>query len=207
MSFGGETLGIIGRNGCGKSTLLKLIAGILKPDSGSVNHYVEHVSLQTLSAGFDKELSGRDNAILSAMLLGNSHKMAVESLAEIVEFSELGSAFDDPVKTYSSGMRSRLGFSVAMLMHADVLLVDEVLGVGDKGFRRTAEKAILDKINSRQTVVFVSHSSAQIKRLCQKVIWLDKGRVITQGLPDEVLDEYEFFTLNSNVPEKNTVKN
>lgn len=189
----GETLGIIGRNGCGKSTLLKVLANIFQPDRGEVKCFVNNVSLQTLSAGFDKELSGRDNAILAAMLLGHNKIEAKAGLDDIQQFSELGAAFNEPVKTYSSGMKARLGFSVAIRMHADVLLVDEVLGVGDSRFKRKAEAAILDKMNSDQTVVFVSHSSAQVKRLCDRVVWLEQGKVVKVGASSDIVDEYEVF--------------
>lgn len=191
--FKGETLGIIGRNGCGKSTLLKVLAGILKADSGELVSHVNYISLQSLATGFDKQLTGRDNAILSAMLLGHSKEKAIHALPSILEFSELGEAFDQPVKSYSSGMRSRLGFSVAMLMQADVLLVDETLGVGDTRFKKKAEAAILNKINSDQTVVFVSHSAGQVKRLCNRVIWLEEGEVKKVGPADSLVDEYEDY--------------
>lgn len=195
--FRGETLGIIGRNGCGKSTLLKVLAGILNPDDGELVSSVDYISLQSLATGFDRQLTGRDNAILSAMLLGHSLQDAYDALPNIIEFSELGSAFDAPVKTYSSGMRSRLGFSVAMLMEADVLLVDETLGVGDTRFKKKAEAAILNKITSDQTVVFVSHSAGQVKRLCQRVVWLEQGELKKTGPADAVVDEYEDFIQNS----------
>ncbi|MBJ2128707.1 ABC transporter ATP-binding protein [Alteromonas sp. IB21] len=191
--FKGETLGVIGRNGCGKSTLLKVLAGILKADSGELVSNVNYISLQSLATGFDRQLSGRDNAILSAMLLGHSKEAALNALPSILEFSELGDAFEQPVKSYSSGMRSRLGFSVAMLMEADVLLVDETLGVGDTRFKRKAEKAILSRINSDQTVVFVSHSAGQVKRLCSRVVWLEHGEVKKVGPADILVDEYEEF--------------
>lgn len=189
----GETLGIIGRNGCGKSTLLKVLAGIMTPDSGTVDTRNNKVSLQTLAAGFDQELSGTDNAIISSMLLGHSHKEARANLDRINEFAELGDNFYEPVKTYSSGMRARLGFAVAITMHADVLMVDEVLGVGDANFRKKAEDAILDKINSEQTVVFVSHSAGQIQRLCDRVVWLERGKIKLIGETRPVLKEYQSF--------------
>lgn len=189
----GETLGVIGRNGCGKSTLLKVLAGILKADNGEVVSNVNYISLQSLATGFDRQLTGRDNAILSAMLLGHSKAKALEAIPNIIEFSELGDTFDQPVKSYSSGMRSRLGFSVAMLMEADVLLVDETLGVGDTRFKRKAEKAIMNKINSDQTVVFVSHSAGQVKRLCSRVVWLERGEVKKIGPAETLVDEYEDF--------------
>lgn len=191
--YRGETLGVIGRNGCGKSTLLKVLAGILEPDSGNVELNDHKVSLQTLAAGFDQELSGEDNALISSMLLGHSRREANSNLENINNFAELGDYFYDPVKTYSSGMRARLGFAVAITMHADVLLVDEVLGVGDANFRRKAEEAILEKINSDQTVVFVSHSENQIARLCDRVVWLEGGRIKRQGDVKAIVEEYQKF--------------
>jgi len=170
--YKGETLGIIGRNGAGKSTLLKIIAGILKPDSGLVLNKGVSVSLLALQAGFDIELSGRDNAILGGMFLGYSRIQAEARLDEIVEFSELGDFIDQPIKTYSAGMRSRLGFSLAMHLSPDVLLLDEVLSVGDKGFREKAEKEMMKKIHSEQTVVLVSHSESQVNRLCERCVTL-----------------------------------
>ena len=195
--YRGETLGVIGRNGCGKSTLLKLLSGILKTDEGSIKSYVKHVSLQSLQTGFDSQLSGRNNAILMAMLLGHSKDAAYKALPQILNFSELGNSFEEPVKTYSSGMRARLGFSVSMLMRADVLLVDETLGVGDKSFRIKAEAVISERISSEQTVVFVSHSGEQVKRVCQRAVWLDQGEVIKVGMAEDLVDEYEQYSLGA----------
>jgi lipopolysaccharide transport system ATP-binding protein len=188
----GQTLGILGRNGSGKSTLLKLLAGIFKPDSGQIESFGNTVSLQTLTAGFDVELSGKDNAIIGAMFLGKSKKEAIQSLDKIKEMSELSEeAFSQPVKSYSSGMRARLGFSVAITMETDVLLIDEVLGVGDAGFRKKAEAIIKDKIKTDLTVVLVSHASHQIKRLCNHVVWLESGEIVMSGSPDEIVSKYE----------------
>jgi lipopolysaccharide transport system ATP-binding protein len=170
--YRGETLGILGRNGAGKSTLLKVIAGIIKPDRGEVINHGASVSLLALQAGFDPELSGYDNAILGGMILGYTRKQVVSKLDEIKKFSELGKFMHQPIKTYSSGMRSRLGFSLAMYLSPDVLLLDEVLSVGDKQFRKKAETEMLKKIHSNQTVILVSHSEQQIERLCDRVIKL-----------------------------------
>ncbi|WP_297818256.1 hypothetical protein [uncultured Paraglaciecola sp.] len=158
-----------------------------------------------MAAGFDEELTGRDNAIISSMLLGHSKKVAIDNMDEINEFSELGLSFLEPVKTYSSGMKARLGFSTAITMHADVLLVDEVLGVGDANFRVKAEKAILDKINSDQTVVFVSHSANQIKRLCNRAVWLENGEIIRVGYAQEVVDEYKEYSQKIKIKSRITV--
>lgn len=167
--YRGETLGVVGRNGAGKSTLLRVIAGILQPDEGWIENSGVTTSLLALEAGFDSELSGRDNALIGGMLLGYTRKQALEKMSKITEFSELGEFMDEPVKTYSSGMRARLGFSVAMFLTPDVLLLDEVLSVGDEAFRNKAEKEMQKKIHSEQSVVFVSHSREEINRNCDRV--------------------------------------
>ncbi|WP_136246802.1 ABC transporter ATP-binding protein [Halomonas borealis] len=168
----GETLGILGRNGAGKSTLLRVVAGIIQPDSGGVINHGVTVSLLALQAGFDAELPGTDNAILSGMLMGYTRKQVEARLDDIAEFSELGDFMYEPVKTYSSGMKARLGFSVAMYMTPDVLLLDEVLSVGDKEFKKKAETEMMKKLHSDQTVLLVSHSEQQIKRVCERSVFL-----------------------------------
>jgi len=188
--FKGETLGVIGRNGAGKSTLLRLLAGIIKADSGEVVHHTRSVSLMALAAGFDPNLSGRQNAVISGMLVGHSKKEVNTWLDDIKSFSELNDFFEKPVKSYSSGMRARLGFSIAMYTSPDVLLIDEVLGVGDASFKQKAEAAITDKINSDITVILVSHSEPQMKRLCERIIWIDQGVVKKSGLPESLFREY-----------------
>lgn len=189
----GETLGIVGPNGCGKSTLLRVLADIYGVDAGEIDWHCQQVSLLSLSLGFDVELSGRDNAIISGMLLGSRKRDVLARLDEIIEFAELQKFIDKPIKTYSSGMRARLGFSVAVKMHSELLLIDEVLGVGDGKFKRKATRAMENKINSDQTVVLVSHSVAQVRQLCNRVLWLDQGRVHMIGSTDEVLDQYQAF--------------
>lgn len=190
--YKGETLGIIGRNGAGKSTLLRLLAGIIKPDQGEVLHHCKSVSLMALAAGFDPNLSGRQNAVISGMLIGHSKKEMLLKLNEIKEFSELGSFFDKPVKNYSSGMKARLGFATAMNTHPDVLLIDEVLAVGDANFKQKAEKAITEKIASDITVILVSHSEQQMKRLCDRVVWIEQGYVECEsGNINEVFSLYK----------------
>lgn len=170
--YRGETLGIVGRNGAGKSTLLRVIAGIIQPDSGAITNQGATVALLALQAGFDPELPGVDNAIISGMLLGYSRKQVEARLEEIATFSELGEFIDEPVKSYSSGMRARLGFSVAVYLTPDILLLDEVLAVGDKAFRQKAEFEMMKRITSNQTVLLVSHSEGLINRLCDRKILL-----------------------------------
>lgn len=189
--YEGETLGIIGRNGVGKTTMLRLMAGILAPTRGSVRlHPGKSASLLTLGLGFKPELSGRDNALLAAMLQGSTRKQAESFLDAIAEFSELGDSYYEPVKNYSAGMRSRLAFTTALMTHVDVLLIDEILSVGDAHFRGKAQAAMTSRITGQQTVVFVSHMAEQVKDMCDRVIWLDKGRIAAQGNSIEVVDAY-----------------
>ncbi|GJL83571.1 MAG: hypothetical protein DHS20C01_32050 [marine bacterium B5-7] len=196
----GETLGLIGRNGCGKSTLLRLIAGVFTPDSGSIERHGARVSILSLAVGFDPELSGRDNILLSATLLGLSKEDITRNYESIVDFSELGEFIQQPVRIYSSGMRMRLGFAIAITMKPDVLLIDEALGVGDAAFRIKAENALSEKIRSNQTVVLVSHTSTQIARLCDRVLWLENGAICMQGEAQQVLDSYEQHLTISSKP-------
>ncbi len=187
-----ETLGIIGRNGVGKTTMLRIMAGILAPTSGQVIRKPDALaSLLTIGLGHQGDLSGRDNALLSAMLQGATKKEALGFLEDIKEFSELGDSYEEPVKTYSTGMRSRLGFTTALLTHVDILLVDEVLSVGDAEFRKKAQEAMKQRISGEQTVVFVSHAANQVKDLCDRVLWLDKGKICAQGDPETVIAEYQ----------------
>jgi lipopolysaccharide transport system ATP-binding protein len=189
--YKGETLGIIGRNGVGKTTLLQLMAGILAPTLGEVRiHPGTSASLLTLGLGFKAELSGRDNALLAAMLQGSTRKRAESFLGDIAEFSELGDSFYEPVKNYSSGMRARLAFTTALMTHVDVLLIDEILSVGDAQFRGKAQAAMLSRVTGEQTVVFVSHMADQVKQMCNRVIWLEKGKIAAQGDAAEVVDAY-----------------
>jgi len=189
--YPGETLGILGRNGSGKSTLLRIISGIIRPNHGKVINRGASVSLLALQAGFDPNLSGSDNAVLSGMLQGSSRREVPSKLDEIQEYSELGDFFFEPVRTYSTGMRARLGFSVTTIICPDVLLVDEVLSVGDLHFRKKAERTMVEKIQSQQTVVLVSHSHQQIARLCDRAILIDEGISFASGEPQEVLAVYE----------------
>ncbi len=186
-----ETLGIIGRNGVGKTTMLRIMAGILAPTSGAVRMRAGKTSsLLSIGLGFKVDLSGRDNVILAAMLQGSSKKQAYSYLDEVKEFSGLGDSFEEPVKTYSSGMRSRLGFTTALMTHVDVLLIDEVLSVGDAQFKQKAARAMKERIGGEQTVVFVSHSDSQIEELCDRALWIDRGKVAGEGETEQVLQEY-----------------
>lgn len=188
--YHGETLGIIGRNGAGKSTLLRLLAGIIAPDRGEVRTNGCRVSLLSLQVGFIPHLTGRQNAILSGMLLG-LHRAEVEArMDDIVAFSELEEFIDEPVRAYSMGMRARLGFSVAFQADPDVLLVDEVLGVGDMAFRKKSSQAMRARIRSNKTVVLVSHNLQTVRELCDRTIWIDGGRDHLEGAPQRVLDQY-----------------
>jgi lipopolysaccharide transport system ATP-binding protein len=188
--FHGETLGIIGRNGSGKSTLMKLMAGIINPDEGIKSAAVSSVQLLSLQVGFLGHLSGRENAILSGMLLGMRKKDVTSCMDQIIEFSELGEQIDDPVRTYSTGMRARLGFAVANQTNPDILLVDEALGVGDAKFREKSKAVMSARIDSDKTVVMVSHNEETIKQFCDRVIWLESGEIKKIGDAESVVNAY-----------------
>lgn len=173
--YHGETLGIVGKNGAGKSTLLRVLAGIIAPDRGELVNYGCRVSLQSLRVGFIEHLTGRENAILSGMLLGLRRDYVEGAMDKIIEFSGLGEFIDQPVKMYSTGMKARLGFSVSIQMDPDVLLIDEVLGVGDAEFRKKSSEAMKEKIHSNKTVVIVSHNDKMIGELCDRVVLIDRG--------------------------------
>jgi len=190
----GETFGVIGGNGSGKSTLLKVLAGIYKADSGDLRNFCDTRMLLSLALGFLPELTGRENALLSGVLLGGQRKFVERMMPRIIEFSELEGSIDDPLKTYSSGMRSRLGFAVALMMESELLLIDEVMSVGDAAFRKKAEHAMKKRIQSEQTVIIVSHSPGQIARLCQRAVWLHAGKARMVGRVDEVAGAYEKFS-------------
>lgn len=193
----GETYGILGRNGSGKSSLLLLLADLINPTAGEIvcENNIKR-SLLSLGLGFRPDLSGRDNALLSAMIQGATKKQALNYLDEIKEFSNLGDFFYQPVRTYSTGMRSRLAFSTAIKTDVDFLLIDEVLSVGDALFRKKAENALLEKIRSDQTVAFVSHSVDQIEKICDRALWLENGLIKTNGEIGFVLNQYkEFFNI------------
>jgi lipopolysaccharide transport system ATP-binding protein len=190
----GETLGIIGRNGVGKSTLLRLLAGIIVPDSGEIELFdCNEASLLSLQVGFIGHLNGRENAILSDMLLGMSRQYIEEHLVEITEYSELGDFFEQPVNTYSAGMKARLGFSISFLANPDILLLDEVLGVGDESFREKSTHAMKERMKSNKTIVLVSHNANMIRDLCDRVVWIEEGMTKKEGNAVDVIDEYSDF--------------
>lgn len=186
----GDRVGIVGLNGAGKSTLLKVISGVLKPTEGSVTTNGKIVPLLELGAGFDKQYTGAENIYLYGALLGYSKSFIDEKYDEIVEFSELGEFIDVPVKNYSSGMRARLGFSIATVVKPDILILDEVLSVGDAQFRKKSEARIQSMFAQGVTVLFVSHSLEQVKRICNKVIMLEHGTVIAQGDVEDMATIY-----------------
>jgi ABC-2 type transport system ATP-binding protein len=187
----GDRVGILGLNGAGKSTLLKVVAGVLKPTEGFVEIKGSIVPLLELGAGFDKQYTGKENIFLYGAMLGHSKEFIREKYEEIIEFSELGDFIDVPVKNYSSGMKSRLGFSIATVVEPDILILDEVLSVGDAKFRKKSEKKIMSMIEKNVTVLFVSHSLEQVRRVCNKAILLEKGHIIAQGEIEEVAAVYE----------------
>ena len=184
----GERLGILGLNGAGKSTLLKVIAGVYKPTKGSVQRYGHMAPMIELGAGFDPNYTGRENIFLYGSVLGFSTPAITFS---ILEFSELGEFIDVPIKNYSSGMKARLGFSIATVVEPEILILDEVLSVGDAKFRKKCEKKMKKMFDHGVTVLFVSHSLAQVKRLCNKAIILEHGQLIAKGDIDDVVEIYE----------------
>lgn len=186
----GERLGILGLNGAGKSTLLKVICGVFKPTKGSVAKNGVIAPLLELGAGFDMQYTGKENIFLYGTVLGYSRKFIQEKYDEIVEFSELEEFIDTPMKNYSSGMKARLGFAIATIVKPDILILDEVLSVGDARFRAKSEKKITEMFDSGVTVLFVSHSLEQVKRICDKAMILEKGKMIAYGDVNEVAKEY-----------------
>lgn len=190
----GEILGIIGKNGSGKSTMLKALAGIFSPDSGTIDTKDYSVSLLSIGVGFQKELSGRENILLSGMLLGFSEAEIREKMPGIIEFAELGKFIDMPVKTYSSGMHSKLAFSITAILETDIMLIDEVLSVGDEKFKKKSYNKMKSLISNKdRTVVIVSHSISTLNDLCDKVMWMHDGEIKEIGEPKTVLAHYKEF--------------
>ena len=190
----GERLAIMGMNGAGKSTLLKVIAGVLKVSDGKVTKQGTVVPLLELGAGFDMQYTGSENIYLYGAMLGYSKAFLDEKYEEIVEFAELGEFIHVPVKNYSSGMKARLGFSIATIVEPDILILDEVLSVGDAKFRKKSEKKIMDMFDKGTTVLFVSHNENQVKKLCTRAILLEHGKLTASGTVDEVLEKYRKIT-------------
>ena len=186
----GETLGLIGRNGAGKSTMLKIISGILKPTKGSVTCRGSVVPMLELGSGFDFDLNGQENIFLNGAILGYSEDFLKTKYDEIVEFSELGQFIEVPIRNYSSGMLARLAFSIATVVNPEILIVDEILSVGDAAFQEKSKKRMLELMSGGTTVLFVSHSLEQIREMCSQVIWLDQGHVKAVGDTKSVCDMY-----------------
>ncbi len=186
----GEVVGVVGRNGSGKSTLLRVIAGIYDPDEGTVRTQGRISSLLELGAGFREELTGRENIALAGAIMGHAPDVMRRMTPGIMEFSELGEFIDAPLRTYSSGMRSRLGFAVASAMDPEILLVDEALAVGDARFRERSMQRIEAMVKSDATVLIVSHNTGELRRLCSRLVLLERGKLIEDGAPEPVLDAY-----------------
>lgn len=185
----GEVVGLIGSNGAGKSTLLKVVAGVMKPTKGKVNAYGNICPMIELGAGFDPQLTARENIYLNGAVMGYTKKFIDSKFDKIVEFSELEEFLDVPVQNFSSGMTARLAFSIATIVEPEILIVDEILSVGDLAFQAKSEEKMMQMINGGTTVLYVSHSLESIKKLCSKVIWIEKGKVVKVG-GSEVCDEY-----------------
>lgn len=188
--YKGEVVGLVGLNGAGKSTLFKVIAGVLKPTVGKVKKYGSVAPLIELGAGFNGELSGIENIYLNGLLLGYSKKFIAEKLDDIISFADIGDFIYNPVNNYSSGMKARLGFAIATVVQPDILIVDEVLSVGDFKFREKCEQRIQEMIKGGTTVLIVSHSLGLIQKICNRVVWLEKGKIKEIGSTKEILDKY-----------------
>lgn len=190
----GEILGIIGKNGSGKSTTLNALAGIFSPDSGSIDLNGHSISLLSIGVGFIREMIGRENITLSGMLLGFTEEQVKAKEQEIIDFAEIGEFIDMPVRTYSSGMYSKLAFSITAILETDIMLIDEVLSVGDQKFKKKSYEKMKSLISNKdRTVVIVSHSIETLKQLCDTVMWMHEGQIKRIGDPNEVLDEYVAF--------------
>ncbi len=193
VSFGiqkGESVALIGANGSGKSTMLKIIAGVMRPTRGSVSVEGTIAPLIELGAGFDGDLTARENVFLNGALLGHDRREMEHNFQQIVEFSELGNFIDVPVRSYSSGMVARLGFAIATQVEADILVVDEILSVGDYSFQQKCHRRMEEMLAQGSTLLFVSHDADQVKRLCKRAIWLDHGKIVQDGPSGPVCDAY-----------------
>ena len=186
----GEVVGLIGTNGAGKSTLLKLVSGVMKPTKGKIETFGKISPMIELGAGFDNDLTAREKIYLNGAIWGYSEQFINEKFDEIVDFSELRDFLDVPIKNFSSGMTAKLAFSIATVVDPEILIVDEILSVGDIKFQEKSKNKMLEMINGGTTVLFVSHSLEQIKELCSKVVWLDKGKIIDIGDSKEICDKY-----------------
>lgn len=190
----GQILGICGKNGSGKSTLLRAIAGIFSPDSGSINLHGNSISLLSIGVGFQRKLSGYENIYLSGMLLGYSKEEIDEKVNDIIEFSELGEFINKPVSSYSSGMYSKLAFSITAILETNIILIDEVFSVGDIHFKEKSYNKMKELISDKErTVLIVSHNSKTMVDLCDKVIWLNNGVIEDEGKPEKIMNKYEEF--------------
>lgn len=187
----GDIVGVVGRNGAGKSTLLKVVSGIQKPASGNIVLNGRVVPMLELGAGFDMELSGKENVYLNGAVLGYSKEFLDEKYNDILEFSELGDFINMPVRNYSSGMVARLAFSIASMVNPEILIVDEVLSVGDENFQRKSKNRMIELMSGGSTVLFVSHNIKQIEEICNKAVWLEHGKVVMTGPSDVVCAEYK----------------
>ncbi len=190
----GKILGIIGTNGAGKSTMLRAIAGIFSPDKGKIDLHGNTISLLSIGVGFNKKLTGRENIFLSGMLLGFSEDDIRKKEKDIIEFADIGDFIDKPVKTYSSGMYSKLAFAITAILETDIMLIDEVLSVGDAKFKEKSYNKMKELISDEhRTVIIVSHSLDTIEELCDEVLWLNEGEVVKIGKPKDILPEYREF--------------
>jgi len=201
--FRNETLGIVGRNGAGKSTLMSLLAGLTLPDKGIFSNYANSVSLLSLQTGFIAQLTGRENIFLSGLTMGFSIKKIKDKMNDIISFSELGKAIDDPIRTYSTGMLARLGFSISIQVSPEIILLDEVLGVGDLAFSRKSIAAMREKISDNQTVVLVSHQPNTITQICDRAIVLHQGRILFVG---DVKEAQSVYWDISDLPDNNSIR-
>ncbi len=195
----GEVIGLIGSNGAGKSTLLKIVSGVMKPTKGKVTVNGSIAPMIELGAGFDNELTARENIYLNGAVLGYSKEFIDEKFNEIVEFSELRDFLDVPIKNYSSGMIAKLAFSIATVVDPEVLIVDEILSVGDIKFQEKSRNKMMSMINGGTTVLYVSHSLESIRELCTKVVWLEHGKIKMVGAPDEMCDAYYYYQMGETI--------